>query len=122
MTTLSGCSPVMMQLRSQHNCDTLTMDTSHADWNTILDGHPIFCPRDAHRKDVELATHETTAAEISSPGRRQTMVMKDAELIVAVGDEIRMTPLTESKGLKNGVKSYKVSQLFFACDTVAEAL
>jgi len=44
----------------------------------------------------------------SPSGRRQTMVLKDADLIVAVGTELRVTSLGDAKLGRGKLKSYKV--------------
>ena len=48
-------------------------------------------------------------------GRRQIIAIKDADLIVAVGSEIRVTSLEDSKSTRGtSQKSYKVRAV--ACD------
>jgi len=91
---------------------------SDNDWNETLENHPIFSPP----KPLNSPT-TTTEVELSSntlprfvkadslddgptpSGRRQTMVLKDADLIVAIGKEIRMTSLDDANSTE---KSYKV--------------
>ncbi|VDB86566.1 unnamed protein product [Peniophora sp. CBMAI 1063] len=79
------------------------------DWSILLKGHPIF-----HTKD-ELATAGTAAelsreslAQNASPGRRQTMLIKDTELLVAVKNELRVTSLKDAQLSKSMRKTYKV--------------
>ena len=76
------------------------MDSHEDDWTALLNGHPIFSVKDDSRS--ELSSPLKDGAE-SACGRRQTMVIKDTELIVAVNDEIRVTSLKEQTN-----KSYKV--------------
>lgn len=88
------------------------------DWSSVLKGHPIFSPPTdtGSSQQLELSTNslpDFTRREpyndTSSPsGRRQTMVLKDADLIVAVGKEIRMTSLGDAKLGRGKSKSYKV--------------
>ncbi|TFY82602.1 hypothetical protein EWM64_g1412 [Hericium alpestre] len=95
---------------------------SEGDWSTILNDHPIFS-RSAgastsiqDQASLELSTNTLRSftdvnPEDESPapsGRRQTMVVKDAELIVAVGKEIRVTGLGDTKLSQSSRKSYKV--------------
>ncbi|EPQ59331.1 hypothetical protein GLOTRDRAFT_55221 [Gloeophyllum trabeum ATCC 11539] len=92
------------------------------DWTTILSDHPIFEPKDEPKttaKDrmsmLELSTSSLT--DLTRPtredgthapsGRRQVMAIRDSDLIVAVGDEIRITSLGESKLHPTAMKSYK---------------
>lgn len=93
------------------------------DWDSFLKGHPIF----SLPKSVSGATGRgISALELSlgslpqftnldpaddgptPSGRRQVMVIKDSDLIVAAGNEIRMTSLSDAKLGKNTRKSYKV--------------
>lgn len=101
------------------------MDTADAiaqdDWHTLLDAHPIFRPP-AHPqpgKDKSLADSEQPL-ELSTKtlahsdhsyalsGRRQLMALRDADLIVAAGSELRMTSLWDAKLGREAGKSYKV--------------
>jgi nucleoporin NUP82 len=96
------------------------------DWNSILSDHPIFSlPK---RFSGQTAQAETSL-ELSSntlpnfthvdpeddgpapSGRRQVMVLKDADLILAAGKEIRITSLGDSKLSRSTKKSYKVCLL-----------
>jgi nucleoporin NUP82 len=94
------------------------------DWSSVLDDHPIFSlPKgldgpDAHKKSLlELSqntvrnfTHVDPAEDGPTPsGRRQVMVLKDADLILAAGREIRITSLGDARLNKSTTKSYKVS-------------
>ncbi|KAI6047305.1 hypothetical protein EDC04DRAFT_2622716 [Pisolithus marmoratus] len=72
------------------------------DWAALLDGHPIF---DAHQDSAEEALELSTNSLKRSAchdgfalsGRRQAMVLKDADLIVAVHTELRITSLGDTK-------------------------
>lgn len=93
------------------------------DWDSFLKAHPIF----TLPKSVSgVAGRGTGALELSlsslpdfvnldpvedgptPSGRRQVMVIKDSDLIVAAGSEIRMTSLGDAKLGKSTRKSYKV--------------
>jgi hypothetical protein len=88
------------------------------DWSSVLKGHPIFStPTDTRSsQQLELSTNslpdflrrEPHNDSNSPSGRRQTMVLKDADLIVAVGKEIRVTSLGDAKLGRGKSKSYKV--------------
>ncbi|KAH7924035.1 hypothetical protein BV22DRAFT_1091637 [Leucogyrophana mollusca] len=93
------------------------------DWSSILDGHPIFsftgCYGDLGvdaEESLELSTntlHKLTRVDPSGDGsslsgRRQVMVLKDADLILANGKELRITSLGDSKLGRSTRKTYKV--------------
>lgn len=104
------------------------MDTADAiaydDWHTLLDTHPIFHPpadsqpgrgNPLTAQSLELSTSILTSAQDSDSehdyvlsGRRQLMALKDADLIVAVGSELRITSLWDTKLGRDTGKSYKV--------------
>ena len=107
---------------------------SEQDWNAFLRDHPVFS---AHSNAAETSK-STQARELSAntlpdftnanavadgpapSGRRQVMVVKDSDLIVAVGNEIRMASLadvkTASQLSSSESKSYKVCiTCMFAC-------
>ncbi|KAJ3550617.1 hypothetical protein NMY22_g347 [Coprinellus aureogranulatus] len=93
------------------------------DWNRLLKDHPIFSPK---RKLPDF-TQDSLTLELSSntlpkflqadprhddptpSGRRQTMVLKDADLVVAVGKELRIASLGDIKLGRSARKSYKAS-------------
>jgi nucleoporin NUP82 len=87
------------------------------DWSSVLKGHPIFSlPTDTKQsQQLELSTSslphftqlEPSHGSPSPSGRRQVMVLKDADLIVAVGKEIRVTSLGDAKLGRGMSKSYK---------------
>jgi nucleoporin NUP82 len=96
------------------------------EWNDALSDHPIFSlpqaftgPLAEARDSLELSTNtlprfvkvDPLDDEPAPSGRRQTVLLKDADLIVAVGREIRMTTLGDAKGGKSTRKTYKVSCL-----------
>ncbi|CCM04850.1 uncharacterized protein FIBRA_07043 [Fibroporia radiculosa] len=93
------------------------------DWNALFSDHPIFSlPKGV----AESAGKNETSLELSlgslpeftevdpehdgptPSGRRQVMIIKDAELIVAAGNEIRMASLLDSKLGRPVRKSYKI--------------
>jgi len=93
------------------------------DWSTLLDEHPIFTlpngiggPAGQSEESLELSTNtlrksflEGPADDVLSvPGRRQVMALKDSDLIVAAGCELRITSLSDSKLGRNTSKSFKV--------------
>jgi hypothetical protein len=88
------------------------------DWPSVLKGHPIFSPPTdtSPSQQLELSTNSLPDFMLREPhndssspsGRRQTMVLKDADLIVAVGKEIRVTSLGDAKLSRGKSKSYKV--------------
>lgn len=87
------------------------------DWTSVLIGHPIFSlPSDTDQsKQLELSTNslpdftqlEPCHDSPSTSGRRQAMVLKDADLIVAIEKEIRVTSLGDTKLGRVMSKSYK---------------
>jgi nucleoporin NUP82 len=80
-------------------------DANGDDWSSLLKGHPIFSPS----SDTNPSQHLELYNDSPSPsGRRQVMVLKDADLIVAVGKELRVTSLGDAKLGKGKAKSYKV--------------
>ncbi|KAJ7095237.1 hypothetical protein B0H15DRAFT_774867 [Mycena belliarum] len=73
---------------------------SAEDWATLLAAHPIFSPSSSQ------APQELSAATSSNDvGRRQVMLLKDADLIVAAGAQVRIASLGAAKPA--GVKGYK---------------
>jgi nucleoporin NUP82 len=71
------------------------------DWATLLAAHPIFSP------SPTLSAGELDASTSANGGaRRQVMVLKDADLVVAAGSEIRITSLGAAR--PTGAKGYKV--------------
>ncbi|KAF7301405.1 hypothetical protein MIND_00705700 [Mycena indigotica] len=68
-----------------------------AEWTTLLANHPIFRP------PPNFPSNELSASTSANPtGQRQLMVLKDADLVVAVGEELRIASLGAS-----GSKGYK---------------
>ena len=108
--------------------DNLIIDTMDGDedWNAFLKDHPIFKNVKGKRAEtakgdasLELSLNslpDFTADELDSDaltpsGRRQVMVIKDYELILAVGNQIRIAPLGDVKSSRSSVpeqKTYKV--------------
>lgn len=98
------------------------MDTDD-DWSRILAGHPIFSlPKSLSGPlldlDTSLELSSNTLPNFRNPdpaedgptpsGRRRVMLLKDADLIVAAGREIRMTSLGESKLGRSTRQTFKV--------------
>jgi nucleoporin NUP82 len=81
------------------------MDSDGDDWSSLLNAHPIF----SSSTDTSLSQQFELSNDSPLPaGRRQVMVLKDADLIVAVGKELRMTSLGDAKLGRGKSKSYKV--------------
>lgn len=99
------------------------------DWNAVLTDHSIFAlpePDASASRDVSLelstATLPQFMAEEEDPledsgtpsGRRQVIVLRDSDLVVALGKEIRMCSLEDARLGRGTKKSYKVRVLFQA--------
>jgi nucleoporin NUP82 len=95
---------------------------SDDDWSKILDGHPIFSLPNSFRgptaqpeTSLELSTSNLPSFTSVDPaedgptpsGRRQVMVLKDADLIVAAGKEIRIASLGETKSSRSSRQTFK---------------
>ncbi|KAI0092598.1 hypothetical protein BDY19DRAFT_883645 [Irpex rosettiformis] len=96
------------------------------DWNAFLKDHPIFKSAKgkhatAAKEDAsfelslsslpDFTTDDLDNNTLTPSGRRQVMVIKDYELILAVGSEIRMASLGDVKSSRSGVpeqKTYKI--------------
>lgn len=97
---------------------------SDNEWKEILKGHPIFALPKPPRGSTELQSFlELSTSTLprfvnvdplddgpTPSGRRQTMVLKDADLILAAGREIRVTSLGDTKFGQNTRKSFKVCE------------
>ena len=100
--------------------------STHDEWAALLDGHPIFTlpSKITSENELELSMdtlHSFCTAELEdevqegqSPlaGRKQTMCMKDSDVIVACGSEIRMTSLNDAKVSGGSKRNYKVRAFF----------
>ena len=95
--------------------------THPPNWESVLNGHPIFNSSSGSGDDKDLWKTDNTSLELSisslsnvaqdsgaPSGRRQVMLVKDADLIVAVGKQVRMASLTESQSSTTGEQSFKV--------------
>ena len=89
------------------------------DWSRLLQDHPIFSPPHQDKLNfLELSTLslrdsgnvDSSNTGSSTFGRRQTMILKDADLIVAAGKEIRISSFGDIKLSRSTRKSYKVSR------------
>ncbi|KAG2152099.1 hypothetical protein BD769DRAFT_1403131 [Suillus cothurnatus] len=92
------------------------------DWSTMLEGHPIFTlpkgygPTGQSEVSLELSTNTLKKSMLEGPsedglplsGRRQVMVLKDSDLIVAAGCELRIASLSDPKLGKSTDKSFKI--------------
>ncbi|KAL5530163.1 hypothetical protein ACEPAF_6420 [Sanghuangporus sanghuang] len=91
---------------------------SESNWQDFLDGHPIFLGTNSSVKNLaELPLSSVKERKTDGDGdpdatstsrRRQVMCMKDSDLIVACGSEIRMTCLADAKVSGGSKKTYKV--------------
>lgn len=88
------------------------------EWSSILTDHPIFSRSTGPAQDetsFELSTStlpnftnlDPEDDSLAPSGRRQTMVIKDSEVILAVGREMRVAALGDAK-FNRGPKAYKV--------------
>lgn len=112
-----GCLTSLVQPAAMVTLDA--SEYSEDDWSSLLKGHPIFSTAEARPSQLlELSTNSLPDFTHPDPlnhdspfpsGRRQAMVLKDADLIVAVGEEIRATSLGDAKLSRATPKSYKVS-------------
>lgn len=98
------------------------------DWESLLDGHPIFSqsntvtshdPLELSLSSLQNFTNDEESDDGSAPsGRRRVMCMKDVDLIVACRSEVRMTSLGDAKISGGSQRTYKVrsqlSPLLFA--------
>ena len=105
---------------------TSSSSTNPHSWESVLNGHPIFDPSSGGSSDkvswkadepsFELSINSLSKPKLSDAtqdggvqnGRRRTMIIKDADLIVAVGKQVRMTSLTESQLSAAGEQTFKV--------------
>jgi len=105
---------------------TSSSSTNPHNWESVLNGHPIFDPSAGSSGDKNSSRADSTSLELSinslsefkssdavqdgdiPNGRRQTMLIKDADLVVAVGKQVRMTSLTESQLGTAGEQTFKV--------------
>lgn len=91
--------------------------------SSVLNNHPIFSlpksfsgPVAQAETSLELSTSTlprftnfSTSEDGPTPsGRRQVMVLKESDLIVAAGKELRMSHLGDTRLPKDTPKSYKV--------------
>jgi nucleoporin NUP82 len=81
------------------------MDSDSDDWSSLLKAHPIFVSSTDTGLSQQLELYNGSPLP---SGRRQVMVLKDTDLIVAVGKELRVTSLGDAKLGKAKSKSYKV--------------
>jgi hypothetical protein len=94
------------------------------DWSAVLNDHPIFyLPKSVNglaghtEASLELSTKTLQSFNNVDPaedgptpsGRRQVMILKNEDLIVAAGQELRITSLGDSKLGRSSKKSYKVA-------------
>lgn len=90
------------------------------EWSNVLHDHPIFSlPKSFHGPLSGLLELSTTTLpkftnvdpqddKMTPSGRRQVMILKDAELIVAAGKEVRISSVGDLKLSQSMRKSYKV--------------
>ena len=100
------------------------------DWSSVLDDHPIFSlPKSINgaagypETSLELSTNTLPSFTTVDPredtptpsGRRQVMILKNEDLIVAAGQELRITSLGDFKMGRSPKKSYKVTSATAPC-------
>ena len=106
------------------------------EWSSILQGHPIFSLPDVYAEaDKSLELSRTSLAQFlkeadegtgqeeedgkDTPpiplGRRQVMCMRDSDMIVACGKELRITSLGDAKSSVGSSRTYKVWGLLILC-------
>ncbi|KAG2369934.1 hypothetical protein BDR07DRAFT_1387385 [Suillus spraguei] len=89
------------------------------DWRTMLEGHPIFTLPNGcggqSEESLDLSTSTLKKSilnegplDVPRSGRRQVMVLKDSDLIVAAGYELRITSLSASKLGRSTNNSFKI--------------
>lgn len=85
------------------------------DWSRLLQDHPIFIPSCQNKQELSILSLRDSESVDNSPnagsstvGRRHTMILKDADLIVAMGKEVRMSSFGDIKLSRSTRKSYKV--------------
>lgn len=93
------------------------------DWSDVLNDHPIFTlpksingPTGYTKSSLELSTNTLRSFRSVDPqedgptpsGRRQVMILKNEDLIVAAGQELRITSLGDAKMGRSTKKSFKV--------------
>ena len=90
---------------------------SEVDWETVLNGHPIFTPNEALDSSTKSSKHALSTSALNAyddeevSRRRQIMCLKDSEIILAHKSEIRMASLTDAKVSGSSEKTYKVSSM-----------
>lgn len=105
---------------------TSSSSTNPHNWEPFLNGHPIFDPSSGDSGDRNSWKADNPSLELSinslskfkpsdviqdggiPNGRRRTMLIKDADLIVAVGKQVRMMSLTEPQLSTAGEQTFKV--------------
>lgn len=88
------------------------------EWTKLLHDHPIFSPPkeidplnplELSTKTLPNFTTPDPQRDVPTPsGRRQVMILKDADIIVAAGKEVRMSSFGDLKLSGSMRKSYKV--------------
>ena len=103
--------------------------SSEEAWDDLLKSHPVFSlPKSvsgpAGKGEASLHLSLSSLPDFvdldpvddkpTPSGRRQAIAIKDADLIVAVGSEIRIASLGDSKGARGtSQKAYKVSTVAY---------
>ena len=100
------------------------MSATMDEWTNVLRDHPIFAlPKSLNgtlSSSLDILELSTTTLpkfnhinagedEMTPSGRRQVMILKDADLILAAGREIRISSVGDLKLTQSVRKSYKVS-------------
>ncbi|KLO19835.1 hypothetical protein SCHPADRAFT_864426 [Schizopora paradoxa] len=92
--------------------------TGNDDWTALLDKHPIFSRSKPFIKDESFELSLDSIPDFTKngdldenttfSGRRQVMCMKDADLLLASGSEVRMASLGDAKMSGGSSRSYKI--------------
>ena len=119
-----GGQPVSLPPHTPFQPPAVVAMSSEEDWDELLRNHPVFTlPKRVTgagwKGEASLNLSLSSLPDFvdldpvddkpTPSGRRQAIAIKDADLIVAVGSEIRIASLGDSKGARGtSQKSYKV--------------
>ncbi|OBZ76188.1 Nucleoporin nup82 [Grifola frondosa] len=107
---------------------------SQDDWDSLMKDHPIFSlPKSvsgaAGKREVSLELSLSSLPDftdvdplhdgLTPSGRRQNMVIKDADLIVAVGPEVRITALGDHSSARKSYKTLHTPNIEFEIHQIA---
>lgn len=100
---------------------TTTSSATMLDQAEFLRGHPIFTAKDPLDASLDLSLNNLASfkeprgfsrtlepTSQSAAGRRRTMALRESDLLLAVGNEIRIASLSDAKSPNWQQRSYKV--------------